>query len=1467
MSLPFSEPTRTWFEHSFAAPTPVQAAGWPSIARGEHALLLAPTGSGKTLAAFLVGIDRCLQLPPDAEAGVRVLYISPLKALVYDVERNLRAPLMGVQRTAPAEARRIRVDMRTGDTSQKDRRRFQRDPGDILVTTPESLYLLLTSQARESLRTVHTIILDEIHAIAPSKRGVHLALSLERLERLCDGPIQRVGLSATVRPVSAIADFLGGSGRKVQVIDTAAPPNIDLQIRVPVEDMENPVVEASAGTELDDLFDDDDEFAAQPVKKRESGLWPAIHPQILDLVRQHRTTIVFANSRLLTERLCNKLNELAGEEIAKAHHGSISHARRTEIEDDLKSGRIPCIVATSSLELGIDMGAVDLVIQVESPGSSARGLQRVGRAGHQVGATSIGRIFPKYRGDLLEAVVVADRMQRGVLEPVHVPSNCLDVLSQHIVAMVALEDWSVTELAEVVRRSHPFRQLSDELLVAVLDMLAGRYPSDAFADLRPRLAWDRAEDRLKARKGSRMLAVLNAGTIPDRGSFGVFLPDGPRIGELDEEMVYESRVGDAIILGASTWKIQEITRDRVIVTPAPGEPGRMPFWRGEGPGRPVDLGKALGAFLRELVEQPIEVRADWLRERVPLDDHAVGNLLAYIQEQREVTGTVPTDRAITVECFRDEIGDWRVCILSPFGGRVHAPWGLAIQHILAEKTGFEVQCMWTDDGVVLRFADADELPDLEGLFPDPDEVEELVTSQLRTAALFASRFRENAGRALLLPRKRPGKRTPLWAQRRKGESLLAVASQFPAFPILLETYRECLRDVFDVPSLKELLEGVKTRAVRVDTVETSTASPFARSLVFAWVATYLYETDTPLAERRAQALTLDRGLLRELLGQEAVRDLLDPTALVEVEAQLQWSSEDRRARDADEVHDLLRRLGDLTEAEITSRAIDGADVAGWLDSLRTQRRAAQARIAGEPRWIAAEDAGRYRDALGVMPPGGLPSEFLTPAEAPLESLLQRWARTHGPFLPEQPAERWGLPVAVVHSVLRAMASSGALLEGELRPGGTRREFCHPDVLRRLKRVTLAKLRNEVAAVDATTLARFLPAWQGVSGRRRQGIERLREVLVQLEGCAIPFSDLERSVLPQRVPGFSPSMLDQLGAMGEFVWVGRGALGARDGRVAIYRRDQAEERLDLSSIEVPEGPIHTAVLEHLRTRGASFLTELLGLVPDATSTETLGALWDLVWAGLVTNDTFQPLRSLRSTAPTSTKRSRRGRSSRVARAAGGRWGLVERLIFEEVTDTERIVATARTLLERFGVVAREMAHHEGVRNGFTDLYKVLRAMEETGQVRRGYFVEGLGGAQFALPGAVDRLRAFREGQAQEVQVLAACDPAQPWGGVLSWPNGIEEAARPRRVAGAVVVLVEGALVLFADRGGRTVWTFTQDPEALQAAAAALGPAHRLVDARTFRIEKLDGGIARESAASGAFLRAGWVVDHKGLDWVR
>ncbi|MEQ1506293.1 MAG: crosslink repair DNA glycosylase YcaQ family protein, partial [Myxococcota bacterium] len=1120
-----------WFAQSFRAPTAVQTRGWDPIGAGRNTLLLAPTGSGKTLAAFLAVLDRLVRLPLDAPPGVRVLYVSPLKALVYDIERNLRAPLVGIANAASRlgrSIRPIRVDIRTGDTSARDRRLQAKEPGEILVTTPESLYLLLGSAARDTLRSIDAVIVDEIHVMAGAKRGVHLALSLERLTALTDRDPQRIGLSATQRPLEEIARFLGGD-RPVEIVDASGPPRLDLKIVVPVDDMEHPVISPSTSGATTVGGGGEGPFQrvgggrpddASGPDRMTAGMWPVIYPELLALIRARRSTIVFANSRLLCERLARRLNELAGEDLVLAHHGSLSHERRAEIEEALKAGRLPALIATSSLELGIDMGAVDQVVLVESPGSVASGLQRVGRSGHSVGQTSIGRIFPKFRGDLVEAAVVAREMATASVESTRIPRNCLDVLAQQCVASIADRDWTVDALFALVRRAYPYRDLTAPVFASVLDMLAGRYPQgpaelvDGFTDLRPRIVWDRATDVLSARKGSRAIALLNGGTIPDRGLYAVHLgPDGPKLGELDEEMVYECRKGDLIVLGASTWRIEEITRDRVVVSPAPGEPGRLPFWHGERPGRTYELGQKVGAFVREIGERGADALA-WLPGVTPVDEKAAKNLVAYLRDQREVTGEVPTDRTLVVESFRDELGDWRVCVLSPFGSRVHAPWALALEARFAGHGGFDVQALWTDDGLSLRFADAEELPPLSELYIDPDELEDLVVEQLGKSALFAARFRENAARSLLMPRKSIKGRVPLWAQRLRSQNLLQVASKFPSFPVVLETYRECLQDVLDVPSLREVLTGIRSRTIRVHEVETPSPSPFARSLVFAYVAAFMYAGDAPLAERKAAALTLDRALLRELLGQEELRELLEPVAVAEVEAELQGLTDERRVRSADALHDLLRRLGDLDDAELRARATPGSDdaFADWLRGLEIARRIVPVRIAGVERWIAVEDAGRYRDALGVALPPALPAVFLEVAPDALEWLVARFARTHGPFTPAMVAERFGMPPSPIGSALARLEQAGRVVIGDIRPGGTTVEYCDPEVLRRLKRRSLAVLRNQIAPVEAEVYARFLAQWHGIaddaapgrsgpgrSGPGRAGLGRLREVIDQLEG--------------------------------------------------------------------------------------------------------------------------------------------------------------------------------------------------------------------------------------------------------------------------------------------------------------------------------------------------------------------------------
>jgi ATP-dependent Lhr-like helicase len=1495
---PFQDATRTWFRQSFEAPTEVQRRGWASIASGRHTLMLAPTGSGKTLAAFLYCLDRLAREAVPAD-GTRVVYVSPIKALAYDVERNLRAPLAGLQRLGAGAA--ITVDVRTGDTPAKERERQRKQPGQILITTPESLYLVLAGQSRERLAKVDTIIVDEIHALAPTKRGIHLALTLERLAHLVTSrggaEPQRIGLSATQRPLIEVARYLGGD-RPVEIVDASARPSLDLEIVVPTPDMEQPQLAPGNPSPGHDG----------------GGMWPLIHSQLLQMLLAHRTTIIFVNSRRQAERVAQSLTELAvatgqaaeGTELVRAHHGSVARHQRVEIEEALKGGRLRAITATSSLELGIDMGTVDLVIQVESPGAVSRGLQRIGRAGHHVGGVSRGRILPKFRGDLLEAAVVARRMLDGEVESIRVPDSALDVLAQQIVAMVASDAWRVDDLVRLVHRTASYRDLPRAALVGVLDMLAGRYPSDEFAELRPRLTWDRQTDVLVGRKGARLLSVVSGGTIPDRGTYAVHAgPSGPRVGELDEEMVAESRKGETFILGATTWRIQDITRDRVIVSPAPGEPGKMPFWRGEGPGRPIELGAALGAFCRELdtrlATDPAGARA-WLGAEYRLDGLAADNLMKYLADQRAATGGVPTDRAITIERFRDELGDVRVCILSPFGSRIHAPWALALGRQLEADLGYPIHPLWSDDGIALRFADGDVLPDDDRLIPDPDDLENVLVDELSRSSVFATHFRENAARALLLPRRRPGQRTPLWAQRLRAQQLMGVALRFPAFPVTLETYREVLRDVFDLPALIDVLRKLRSREIRIEPAVTDAASPFARSLVFDYVAAFLYEGDAPLAERKAQALTLDRNLLRELIGGGELRELLDADVLAEVEAELQQLAEGRKARDADELHDLLRRIGNLSRAELLARAalaapeapagagaaaadaagaaggaVAGAAAAGAgaaggaregelldaaLRALAASRRIAAVRIAGTERWIAAEDAARYRDGLGVALPPGLPAALLEPAAHPLESLVARWARTHAPFTAAEPAARWGMPPAQIEPVLALLEARGQLVRGALRPGGTSLDACDPEVLRLLKRRTLARLRAQVAPVGAATYAAFLPRWHGLDQPRR-GTGALRDAIGRLEGVALPFSELEARILPARIADYHPRMLDELGAAGELVWVGAGALGSRDGRVILLRRDRARA-LAPDPQEIPNrSPIHDAIVAHLEQAGASFLVAIEQAVaarvaaPPPNRAGITAALWDLVWAGVITNDTFAPLRSL--AAPS-------GRRTSAHASFGGRWSLVASL-GPPPTSTTRGHAMATALLERWGIASRAGARADELPGGFALVGDVLRAMEDAGTVRRGYFVESLEGAQFAWPGAVDRLREAPRGPAQRAEaiaVISAVDPACAWGSVLPWPQLRDPAARPARRVGATAILADGELAVWVEPRGKRIATGGLPAETIELALTVGLPR---IAARSRRrellVEAIDGVAAPESPLARALIAAGARVDYRGL----
>jgi len=1436
----FTPRVRDWFLDAFAEPTPVQAQAWPAIATGEHTLISAPTGSGKTLAAFLWALDRLSSDREADEAGrvavsagpTRLVYVSPLKALSYDVERNLRAPLRGIGAD-------LRVAIRTGDTSQKERMDMRRTPPDVLITTPESLYLMLTSRARELLTQVEHVIVDEIHAVAGTKRGAHLALTLERLAALNEHgrDPQRIGLSATQNPLEEVARYLVGPRRQATIVDAGVRKPLDLKIQVPVESMAEPEQSAPA----DPL---------EPVMGGEAtrkSIWPAIYPQVLELVREHRSTIVFVNNRRMAERLALRLNELAEEDIARAHHGSLAREERVVVEEMLKAGQLPCLVATSSLELGIDMGAVDLVLQIESPKSVARGLQRIGRAGHGVGDTSKGRIFPKFRADLLECAVVTKLMREGRIEPTVVPRNALDVLAQHVVAVTAAAEpdaVGVDELFALVTRTYSYSELPRALFENVLDMLDGRYPSQEFAELRPRVVWDRVAGTIRARKGSRQLAVTNAGTIPDRGLFMVTLPDGRRVGELDEEMVYEARPGQVFLLGASSWRIEDIGRDRVTVTPAPGVPGAVPFWRGDSVGRPKELGREIGAFSRWAVEQPVEV----LERDFDLDALAARNLLDFLREQQEATRVVPSDRTIVIERFRDEIGDWRLCVLSPYGGRVHAAWGLALSARIRERFGLESDAIWSDDGIIVHLPDADDEsvpPALELVLVEPDELEDLVVGELGGSALFGARFRENAARSLLIPRAYPGRRTPLWQQRLKSQTLLEVAKRFGDFPVILETYRECLRDVLDLPGLEELLTRLHRRELSVVEVETPTASPFASSLLFDYVATYMYEGDTPNAERRAAALSLDRELLRELLGQDELRDLIDPGALQQVEDDLQHRSARARAESRDALHDVLRRVGDLTEEEVAARVLPGLDAAAMLAELERERRALKLRIAREERWVAADDAGLYRDALGAVPPGGLPEAFLADVPDALVKLCARSARTHGPFTTEELRARYLVDVA---PALAQLEREGSLVRGELRPGGSEREWCDPEVLRRLRRASLAALRKEVEAVDQRDLAAFAPSWHGIDRHppAGAGIDRLREVLVPLQGVALPADVWERDVLPRRTGAYSTTWLDQLCAAGEIVWVGAGALGRNSGRVALYFREDAA-LLGAPSVrgDRPAEPEHDALRARLAA-APCFFTDFLAELELAPET-IQDALWDLVWAGEVTNDAWAPLRAPRLTLararPRTQATARRRFSSRrgaVQAPVQGRWSLT-RALFEPAADpAARRRALAELLLERHGIVTREQVLAEGIAGGFSVLYDALGSLETLGVCRRGYFVEGLGGAQFALPGAVERLRAVKDDQPPVV--LAATDPAQPYGAALKWPEktGPPTPRRLARAAGAYVVLAGAEPALYVERGGRALQVLVdRDDPRLRPALEALAGFVRSGRLKKLDLEKVDG----------------------------
>ena len=1518
-----------WFRAVFAEPTAPQKRGWPPIARGESTLILAPTGSGKTLTAFLWSLNRLMFEPvPEAGARCRVLYISPLKALAVDVERNLRAPLAGISNVAAGQGIPFHtptIAVRTGDTPAAERAKFQKVPADILITTPESLFLLLTSNAHESLRSVETVIIDEIHALVAGKRGAHLALSLERLERITHGPgrrssseggqLQRIGLSATQRPLDEVARYLGGAlstrpstrpaaaqkrssnslrapkpdfsasvheefeddravkYRPVTIVDASAPKKLSITVQTPVEDMaamgmpvEQPSGPASQG----------------PVAQ---SIWSSIHPKLVELIRSHRSTLLFVNSRRLAERLAGALNETAGEPLVRAHHGSLARAQRIEIEDLLKGGRLRALVATSSLELGIDMGAIDLVIQIEAPPSVASGLQRIGRAGHSIDQVSEGVIFPKYRGDLVACAAVTAAMRQGKVESSRYPRNPLDVLAQQLVAMVSMERWSVDDLYRTVRSAAPFAELSRPIFDGVLDMLSGRYPSDDFAELRPRVTWDRVNGTVMARQGAKRVAIANAGTIPDRGLFGVFLSgadkDKARVGELDEEMVFEARAGETFLLGASTWRIDQITHDRVLVSPAPGEPGKMPFWRGEGPGRPVELGMAIGKLVRDLRKQEPSAALAALQQDHGLDALAGSNLLKYLGDQHAATGAVPDDRTVLIEQSRDDLGDWRVAVMTPLGSRIHAPWAMAATARIRDEAGIDAEVMWSDDGFVVRYPDGERPPDTSLLIPDPDDIERLVVRQLGSTAMFAARFREAAGRALLLPRRRPGARAPLWQLRKRASDLLAVAARYGSFPIILETYRECLRDIFDLPALTDILTRIRSRTIRVVAVESRTPSPFSSSLLFGYVANYLYDGDAPLAERRAQALSVDQSQLRDLIGDTELRELLDEAVLETVESELQHLPPRFHARSMDAIHDLLLRLGDLSAAEIEARSDSGV-ASPALDELVRTRRVLSVRIGGEARFVAVEDAARYRDAIGVPLPAGLPDTLLEPVADPITDLVRRFGRTHGPFTSKDVASRLGLGVAVVEAALARLLAAGRAVDGEFRPGGRGREWCDADVLRTVRQRSLARLRKEVEPVDSTALGRFLVHWHGLA-RQRHGLDGLLDVIEQLQGVPIAASVLESEVLAARVHRYTPAMLDTLLAAGELTWTGVEPLGERDGRVALYLTDHVSTLLppDVLAGKRNEGLTgrDAQLVAHLRRQGASFFGPLHEATGGGFPQDTVEAIWDLVWKGLLTNDTLHALRAY-TAPPERTRRPSRDGSFRsrrlVPQSAEGRWTLVSP---PAASPTAWATAMAHQLMARHGVVTRDVTAIEQLPGGFSAIYPVLRRLEETGRIRRGYFVAGLGAAQFAQPGAIDLLRDAREQREETVAVtISATDPANPYGVLVPWPIRLDEtgnqppsrSGQATRSAGTRVVIVNGRLAAWISRGDRQLIVALPDdePERSQIGRALarelVAIAQRAPEGRRgWLIEEINGGPAAQHPASQFLLEAGFTATAMGV----
>ena len=1579
----FSDASRSWFSGAFAAPTGAQVEAWEAIRSGENALIIAPTGSGKTLAAFLWAVDRLAhyksalsesvplesasQVPtlfevgsPSAQRGtntpveeerkgVKVLYISPLKALGVDVERNLRAPLAGIREATVrggGEAPNLTVGVRSGDTPPAERRRLLTHPPDILITTPESLYLLLTSQGADTLATVETVIVDEVHALAGNKRGAHLALSLERLDSLLDTPAQRIGLSATVEPASEVARFLGGD-RPVRLVRPRSTKIFDITVEVPVEDMTNPPMPEQEFIDAN----------SNPADHRVGSMWPPIERSLYERIVNARSTIVFTNSRRLAERLTTRLNSLhveaTGEEgslLARAHHGSVSKDQRYDVEEGLKNGTLRCVVATASLELGIDMGEVDLVVQIDPPPSVASGLQRLGRSGHQVGGESIAVFYPTHRSKLLETAVIARRMVGGQIEALRILSNPLDVLAQQTVAAAAFAPLDVDRWFDTVRRSAPFANLPRSAYVGVLDLISGKYPSTEFAALRARVDWDRTVNTLTARPGAQRLAVTNGGTIPDRGLYRVVVgaeeKGSTRVGELDEEMVYETRVGEVFSLGTTPWRVRRITRDTVEVEPAFGQVAKAPFWHGDSMSRPAELGAALGDLITLVGNATDEEAAALLRE-AGFDENALANTLAYIREQQEQVGHLPTRQTLVVEKTRDDIGDWQLILQSPLGLAVHSPWALAINARLRDRWGLETKAVASNDGIIVRLPDmdvADEgsaeegLPTAADIFLfDPQEITDIVQVEVANAAVFASRFREAAARSLILGASKPGKRSPLWQQRLRASSLLEVASRYPDFPMILEAMREVLQDVYDVRALEDVLRQIDTRQMSVVEVETEFPSPFARSLLFGYVGEFMYGGDTPVGERRIAALSVDPQVLRELLGEIPLRDLLEVDAILEVEAELQRTRTGWQAKGADGLVDLLRSLGPLTVEEISVRFTpDGGDVERKSDedtptrgadsedsdaeapsslfpilqSLVAARRLIRVRIAGSEYIAATEDAGLLIAAAGVVTPPGVGAIFLEAPADPIRELLIRHAASSAPFTSAQVAQRFGIADATVQAGLRRLENEGAVLSGLFLPeelaitrgmDADEPQWVSRKVVERMRTRSLAHLRGSVEPASPEAYTQFLTSWQHCRGRQR-GVEGAYAVIEQLAGLPLPASTWETLVLPERIVRYESSYLDSLVLNGEVTWVGSGAIGGRDGWVAFIPAGAEGITRPAAGIGRPRTEVEKAILAELGDKGALFAGAIIEGLPQrgvsATPAQVAEAMWALVWDGLITSDSVAALRariSGRKSAQKTQAARPRGRALTRRRMAGlgtsgrggapvfdptlaGRWSLIRS--GEEISgsrEAEGISAAAATLwavemVERYGILTRGCVVSEGFPGGFAQAYQFFSDFEISGACRRGYYVRGLGGAQFAVPGAVDQLRHIEDRRGRDggddpdkrALTLSVTDPANPYGAALSWPEVAEGKGTPKRNPGALVTLVAGRPALYIERGGKTAVDFGSLSDAARVeAATSLVRTCRRGDMATFTIEKINGRSIRESEWWDALREAGFAEVPRGL----